>query len=110
MAEFTPRFCWRAEKIDTPNDSLYTRNKTNLNLEKNYDECNLHQNEPAFDNIYTKSKTKSIFKEVVIPLTINKFFNEEFDPEKDYEQFHYKRFLLPKIKVFNGKNLEDEEL
>ena len=111
MEEFTPRFCCKTEKTDLQEVSLNLREEINLGKKIYRHKRKHHRHRKSYsDKPHSKSNSKYIPKENLISVNINNFLNEEFDPEKDYEQFHFKRFLLPKIKVFNGQNLENEEL
>ena len=112
MAEFTPRFCYETEKEDFKDEQFYLRGKSNSKIKKSKHKQKKHNHHKSLlDKKYVKSNTKDIFKENLIrQIAIKKFFDSEFDPEKDYEQFINKRFLLSKIQAFNDQNLDNEEL
>ena len=117
MSQLTPRFCYRNEIADSQDESLYSKDTTSLQSTKRSHKShknkrqNSNRRKSFFDRMYAKSSKKDYLRKNIIRLSImKKFFDEEFDPEKDYEQFHYKRFLLSKIEAFNGQNLDNEEL
>ena len=116
MSQLTPRFCYRNEIADSQDES-FSKDKTSLQSTKRSHKShknkrqNSNRRKSFFDRMYAKSSKKDYLRKNIIRLSImKKFFDEEFDPEKDYEQFHYKRFLLSKIEAFNGQNLDNEEL
>ena len=108
MEEVTPRFNYGLDTPNSQDDLFYSGDRINLKIKKNKHEHSKHKSFLKKTNTTSKSKDSSKKKKIF--QTLKKFCSEEFDPEKDYEQYHCKRFLLPKIKVFSGQNLENEEL
>ena len=112
MSEFTPRFCYEPGKTEFKDEQFYSRDKSNSKMQKKELKHKKHSHHKSFlEKKYVKSNTKDIFKEnLVRQIAVKTFLDSEFDPEKDYEQFINKRFLLSKIQVFNDQNLDNEEL